>query len=281
MPERLPAPDGGDGIAERYRVPAVMAAIDILDALARQGTAGATLAELVRLTGRSKSTLHNLLATLEGEGFVGREQGERRFRLGARLVELGAAAARQTSAVGLVSSRLAALAAEHELSFALSQCTSKRQCQVIDGFFPPRGLHVGITIGDRYGPFDGAFGKCLLAGLPPREATRLINRARLPAHTERAITDPRAMLAELEMVRRQGWAASRQELNENNAVAAAVYGPDGVPALLVAALGFVSQLPQEAIPSVGAALRDLALAATHETGGRLPDHLDQPPLEAE
>jgi IclR family acetate operon transcriptional repressor len=260
-------------VTQRYRVPAVMAAIDVLDALARQGAAGATLAELVRATGRSKSTMHNLLGTLEAEGFVGREPGGRRFRLGARLVELGAAAARQTSAAGLVSSRLAILAGEHELSFALAQRTHERQCQVIEGVFPPHGIHVGITIGDRYGAFDGALGKCLLAALPPARLSRFVRRARLPAHTDRAITDPGAMLAEIEVVRRQGWAASRQELNENNAVAATVFGADGTPALLVAALGFASQLPERDIPAIGAALRDLARAATRETGGRAPDHL--------
>jgi DNA-binding IclR family transcriptional regulator len=258
-----------------------MAAIDVLDALAREGAPGATLAELVRLTGRSKSTLHNLLATLEGEAFVARDPGGRRFRLGPRLVELGASAARQTSAVAIVATRIAAMAAEHELSFAMAQSTGGRECQVIDGVYPPRGVHVGITIGDRYGPFDGALGKCLLAAMPPPEARRVIRRGRLPAHTPRAITDPDAMLREVEAVRRQGWAASRQELNENNAVAATVYGGNGGPALLVAALGFASQLDEGSIPAIGAALRDLAHAATHETGGRLPNHLRESPREDE
>jgi DNA-binding IclR family transcriptional regulator len=257
----------------------VVAAIDVLDALARQGSTGATLAELVRTTGRSKSTLHNLLATLETEGFVGREPGGRRFRLGARLVELGTAAARQTSAVGLLAPRLSALAAEHELSFALAQRTHERECQVIDGVLPPRGVHVGITIGDRYGPFDGALGKCLLAAMPPRTASRVLRRGKLPSHTGRAITDPAQMLAEIEVVRRQGWAASRQELNENNAVAATIYGADGSASLLVAALGFASQMDEAVIRTVGGALRDLARAATSQTGGRFPDHLVETRLE--
>jgi DNA-binding IclR family transcriptional regulator len=258
-----------------------MVAVEVLDALAREGANGATLAELARSTGRAKSTLHNMLMTLEAEGFVGREPGGRRFRLGGRLVELRAAAARQTSAVGLVSSRLAMLAAEHELSFALAQRMGETECQVIEGVFPPRGIHVGITIGDRYGPFDGAFGKCLLAALPPQRLSRVLRRARIPAHTDRAITDADEMLAEIEAVRRRGWAASRQELNENNAVAATVFGADGAPVLLVAALGFASQLDEGAIPVVGSALRELTRAATRESGGRVPEHVPDIPLEAE
>ena len=121
----------------------------------------------------------------------------------------------------------------------------------------------------------------LLAALPPQRLSRVLRRAQIPAHTDRAITDADEMLAEIEAVRRQGWAASRQELNENNAVAATVFGADGAPVLLVAALGFASQLDEGAIPVVGSALRELTRAATRESGGRVPEHVPDIPLEAE
>ena len=79
---------------EAYRVPAVVAAVRILDALAGLDAAGASLSQIARMTGRSKSTVFNLLATLEAEGLVAREPAGRHYVLGARLMPLGTAAGR-------------------------------------------------------------------------------------------------------------------------------------------------------------------------------------------
>ena len=66
------------------------------------------------------------------------------------------------------------------------------------------------------------------------------------------------MLEDVDGVSRRGWAASKGELNENNAVAAPVWGPSGEIELIVLALGFASTFSDERIPELGDLLRQVA-----------------------
>ncbi len=253
---------------EAYRVPAVVGAIRALDALAALDGAGASLSDVARAIGRSKSTVFNLLTTLQAEGLVTRDPATRRYHLGARLIPLGQAAAREARPLAAAMGRARELAGETGLSVAVAQTVAGgAEAQVVDSATPPSGLHVGITIGDRYGVFDGAIGKSLLAGLPGEECERLVHAAHPTAHTRRTLTDPGDLLADIARVRDRGWAASVGELNENNAVSACVSGPDGEPALVVVVLGFASQLPEDRVPEIGARLRALTESVTIETGG--------------
>lgn len=253
----------------RYRVPALLSAFRILRELLDRGE-GATQADLARSVKLSKSTTHNLLSTLESEGVVRRDPRTRAYRLGPTLISLGAGAAGQMPAATLAADALAPLAAEHGMSYGIAHHTPEGEAQVIERFYPPRDVHVGVTIGARFGPFQGALGKCLLAALDPAECERLVRSRELPAHTERSITDPDRMLAEVERVRRQGWAVSAQELNEVNAVAAPVHDPAGAPLLYLLALGLVDQLPDSRLGEVGRTLHELAARITAESGGFPP-----------
>lgn len=240
-----------------YLVPAVVAASKLLDALAAAGPQGASAAELARSAQISRSSAHNLLATLLHEGLAERDPATRNLRLGPRTVALGAAAAQGRSALGLAVERAGALAHELGLTIAVCQADGDRAV-LVEQRTPPAGVHVALTPGSRFGPFDGALGKCLLAGAEPAAARRTIAAGRLPAHTERTLTDPDALLAEVELARERGWATSLGEFRPNNAVAAAIPGADGRPALLLLALGLVDQLPLERVEEVGERLRAVA-----------------------
>jgi DNA-binding IclR family transcriptional regulator len=153
------------------------------------------------------------------------------------------------------------------VSVAVAQVVGGASAQVVESATPAHGLHVGITIGDRFGVFDGAIGKTLLAGMPEADCDRLVAGARPRAHTDRTLTEPAALLEDVARVRERGWAASVGELNENNAVSAAVHGPDGGPVLILVALGFASQLPEERVAPMGELLRRATDSVSIEIGG--------------
>lgn len=246
-------------------VPALNGGCRILAALAAGGSAGMTLSDLARELGISKSSVHGLLRTLQAWGYVQRESESRRFRLGGALVAMGQAAATQLRPAVLLGERLPMLAGEHQLTFGLAQVVDG-VAQVVDRASPNAGVHVGIGLGMSYGPFDGAIGKCLLAALDPADVAELVRGTEIPRHTERTIVDPDALLAEVARVRRLGWAASAGELKENQAVAAPLYGVDGELRLVVFALGFPAQLPDDAIPIVGTVLREAVGAVQEDLG---------------
>lgn len=238
----------------RYQVPAVVGAINVLSQLGRPGETGVTQAELAEATGMSKSSLHNLLATLETHEYVRRDSDTRRYRLGPALIPLGNAASRQVTLVRSTVDRIAPMAEQHHLSFAVAQRTGEDEVRIIERFYPLSDVHVGITVGSSYGPLDGALGKILLAAMDPERAERLIREQDLPAHTRATITTPQKLLEEIGQVRDRGWAASRGELNENNAVAAGIWNQSGELGLLLLVLGFARQLDDERVEEVGGLL---------------------------
>jgi len=231
----------------KYQVPAVVGAIKVLKVLGNLGETGATQTSLAQATGLSKSTLHNLLSTLEASDFVRRDPDSRMFRLGPALIPLGSAATRQVKLIRTAIDRIAPLASAHHLSFAVAQRTSEDECQIIERFYPAKDVHVGITVGSAYGPMDGALGKILLSAMNQARAANLIKGRKLPAHTSATITSPDTLVGEIDEVRSRGWAASQGELNENNAVAAGVWGVSGELELMLLALGFPTQLEADRI----------------------------------
>lgn len=252
-----------------YRVPAVVTAAAVLRELSERPD-GATQTELARAVGASKSTMHNLLATLEAERFVRRDPRTRAYQLGPELISLGSVAEQQLKAVQLAAEALAPLAASEGLSFAIAHHTPEGAAQVIERFYPPRDVHVGVTLGARFQRFEGALGKCLLASLPAAEAERAVRRRKIPAFTERSIVDPEELLAQVTRARERGWAVSAQELNEVNAVAATVFGPGGEPVLYLLALGLVDHLPDDDLDAMGEKLHQLAEEMTRRAGGSSP-----------
>ncbi|MDO8186245.1 IclR family transcriptional regulator [Conexibacter sp. JD483] len=253
---------------ERYRVPAVMAAASILEAIAR-APEGLTHTELVRELELSKSSAHNLLTTLESLGWVRRDPRGRAYRLGGGLVRLGAFAVRQVDALALAIERTHEVAGEHHLTVIAAQPLGRGDVETVQVAYPD-DTHVGISLGVRYSWFDGAVGKVLLSLEPSDEAESLVReRARqIPAHTDRTLTDPDALLADIEHVRSVGYGASIGEYRHNNAVAVPVHDADGTLAAVLIAIGFPDQLTRDAIPSIGHTLRDVSEAITAECGGR-------------
>ncbi len=255
----------GDG-PDKYQVPAVVGAIKVMHELARHGDQGATQANLVEATGMSKSTMHNLLSTLEAHDFVRRESDTRMYRLGPALIPLGTEASRQVKLVRSTIVRVAPLAVEHHLSFAVAQVTSPDECRIIERFYPMEDVHVGISVGSSYGPMDGALGKVMLANMDSTRADRMIKGRKLPAHTDATITSPDTLMSEVEQVRERGWATSRGELNQNNAVAVGVRGQGGELALLLLALGFPGDLNEDRMTEIGQLLVGVAAEIMTEAG---------------
>ena len=217
-------------VSADYQVPAIVSAVKILRELRLRGDDSASAG---RPRPRDRALEVERCTTCcrrsSAQRFVIRDGDSRRYRLGPALITLGAAASGQTRLIDIAGARLAPLAAERGLSFAIAQPIGLYEVVIVDRFYPPHGVHVGIRVGSDYGLYEGALGKCLLAALPQEEVERIVKKRSIPAHTDRTLTKPADLLAEVEEVRERGWAASEQELNENNAVAAGRAGSQRQP----------------------------------------------------
>lgn len=184
-----------------------------------------TLSEVAAATGVTRATARRFLLTLAELGYV-RSEG-RYFSLTARVLELGYAYLSSRSLPQVAEPHLEALVAEVHESSSLS---------VLDGTdiiyvarVPvSRIMTVAISVGTRFPAYATSMGRVLLAGLTEEQLDRLLADTPLTPLTNRTVSTPEALRAELARIRSQGWALVNQELEEGlRAVAAPVRDPDG------------------------------------------------------
>ena len=226
--------------------------VAILAALAEEGPL--SLAGLVDATGLSRPTAHRLAAALEAHRLVGRDAAGR-YRLGLRL--LGWAGAVRAD-LGLVEAARPVLEALRDETGESAQLFvrdgDRRLC--IAASERPAGLRDTVPVGAVL-PIDrGSGGKVLLAFGPDGAAGR-----------HRAV-DP----AELEAIRRRGWAASVAEREDGVcSVSAPVLDSGGRVHAALGVSGPINRLgrqPQKLLATpVLAAARELERRAGLVTGG--------------
>jgi IclR family acetate operon transcriptional repressor len=85
------------------------------------------------------------------------------------------------------------------------------------------------------------------------------------------VTDPDVFLQQLVSVRQHGFSRSLRQLDVSQAaVAATVFNAKSQPLLSICVLAFSSELDENNVERVGAAVRDTADAITERLGGVLP-----------
>ncbi len=237
-------------------VGSVARALALLDALAE---GPAVVNALARRLGVNPSSASRLLATLEQGGLVEREPGGP-YRLGLHILTLA----------DRVLSRLDVREpARAQLRVLVEQTGETATLSVPDGdqavtvdFVPGGGTVVSMARLGR--PSIGhatAAGKIVLAFAP-------VEPGSLDVYTERTITDPAQLAAELAAVRAQGWAEAEEEREPDlNALAAPVVGRGGVLVAVLGLQGPAARFTAERRRAVLPALLAAATTVSRSLGG--------------
>jgi IclR family acetate operon transcriptional repressor len=250
-----PGDDGrGGGVQSLNR------AFSLLEHMAAAG-GDVALSELATRSGLPMPTIHRIMRTLVGSGYV-RQLPSRRYALGPRLIGLGDAA-----------SRMLGEWARPHLSELVDQVGETANMAVLDGDavvyvaqVPSRhSMRMFTEVGRRVPVHCTGVGKALLAQLPPARVQAVLDRAGMPAQTPHTITDPERLARELDRIRHQGFAVddAEQELGVR-CVAVAVPGGPSMTALSVS--GPESRVTWAAVERIAPLLRQAAQA--------LAGHLD-------
>lgn len=205
---------------------AVERALDLLDLVVEQQRPLGT-AELSRLTGIPKSTVHRLLVTLSARGYLARTPAEEKFVAGPRLqggTPVLADTALQTLARPVMEGlrdTCGETVGLHLLSGDERVCISSAE--------GTRSLHTSGKVGGRAPLYSGASARVIMAHLPPQRQREIIERTGLAPLTRHTITDSAQLLCELERIRQVGYAVSSGEWGEGiTSVAAPLFGSHGV-----------------------------------------------------
>lgn len=242
------------------RVPAVDRAFTILQVVRSRGPQ--SLSELVRETGFNKSSVHYLLQTLVAhDALEPDDEAGRRYRLGQGLVELGAAAAERLTDVTVAKRHLAGLLEQMNATFVLYRRVTPSEIVLIDKLERLSRVRITLPLGTRVPIQGGSFGRAFLAYDDPGTVDRLLEDG-LQVFTPKSVVDRATFLAELDDVRRRGWAVDHEGFALGvSTVAAPIHGADGIR-LVAAAVTFTSVLTDEVTEQYGSLLRGTCDAIT-------------------
>jgi IclR family acetate operon transcriptional repressor len=251
-------------------VQSVDRALSIIETLAEDDE-GYRLSDLAVRTGLSTSTVHRLLATLEGRRFVQFDRAESKWHVGARSFTVGATFARRRNFTAQAVPYLRKL---RDLTRETANLA------VVDDEFivvltrmESREIMRSLTkVGGRVAMVASGVGKAVLATYSDEDVSAIIRHHGMPRLTEKSIVRPGELFKELAKVRRQGFAIDDEEASMGlRCVASVVYNDCGEPLAAISVSGLTSRLTDDRLPTLGEAVREVAAELTAALGGVMPE----------
>ncbi|WP_222184751.1 IclR family transcriptional regulator [Geminicoccus harenae] len=158
----------------KYSVPAVEKALDVLEYLAELAVP-ATQAQLARALGRQPGEIFRLLTCLELRGYLRRDPASGAYALTLKLFELSRTHSPYQRLVEAARPWMRRLAETVRETCHLS-VLHQDQVLVLAQEESPRPLRLSVEVGSRHSPLRTASGRIMLAHLPERERTALLDR---------------------------------------------------------------------------------------------------------
>lgn len=251
--------------AEKGGVQSVERIFHLIEVLAAH-PAGAGLQQLAGEAGLAKSTAHRLLASLVALGYAMQDGESGKYRLTLKMFEISSGIVNSMDIMGVSKVHLERLAQRTAEAVHLVI----RDAQDIVYIYKTESgpMRMSSRVGLRSPLYCTGVGKAILATLPDREVEEVWRHSRPQKLTGRTITELPLLKAQLEEVRRQGYAIDDEE-NELGirCVALAIPGPGGRADSAFSISGLAPYMDAERIRRIAALaletrtdiLRDLGL----------------------
>jgi DNA-binding IclR family transcriptional regulator len=241
--------------------------LDVLELLAASG-APMSFTEICERTGIPKATIHRLLTTLQGRGYVAQESRTGEYTAGIRCFELGSMWAQSLDVRACAAPVLKRLNDDSRVTVLLG-VYEYGDVVYIDRIESPQQVIAKSYVGRRCPAPSVATGRVLLAFSDLAEIDRVLGEP-LPRFTDRSIVDPGELRELLAATRANGYAVNRCSYRaEVSGIGAPIRDHTGA---VVASVGVC--LPDHRLgPERFDTLRDLVVEAgkdiTSAIGGRV------------
>lgn len=249
-----------------YSVPPVVRAVKVLRHISA-GRSVANQSQAAREIGINRTTLLRLLHTLEAEGLIERVPNSDEYALGPGMIELAAQKLHSLDLAKTARPVLTQLAEKLGLSAHLG-ILEKREVVYIVRAAPDAHLVSNIRIGTHLPAHASSLGRTILAYMPRVDVEELFRGFELFQVTDKTPTTLKQLHAQLDEIRRAGYADSRSAYEAGiDAVSAAVFDHSGAVVGAINASG-----PENAFGSSKARRAEIAravLEAADEISHRL------------
>lgn len=185
--------------------------LDVLEALAQAG-GPVTLADLTQRTALPKATVHRLLRILQLRGYAWQDE-QQRYLASYRILTLADRMQHSAAYVRIARPVMATLQQQIPETIHLSVLEGQSAIYV-EKLEALRPYRMASAVGWPFDLHSNAMGKAILAFLPAEEAGDWLRRLTLRRYTSTTLTDQGALRADLERVRRRGFALDDEEDEE-------------------------------------------------------------------
>jgi IclR family transcriptional regulator, KDG regulon repressor len=239
-------------------VKAVKRALDVLSCFTLE-VPELSLLEICAQTGLPKATVHRILATLAHADFVIQDPATSIYRLGHKLMVMGAIARSQINYLDKAETIFQELVPIIDETVAVASLDGDHHvCTLV--VEPERSVRVTTTVGVRRPCYFGAAGLVLMAYQPNSILDEILPSDKLEAFTVWSVTDPADYRRRLCSVREHGYAIEKGEaFPDVTALAAPIFDHRG---RVVAAAAIVA--PTHRVPDdrIGVLLKKLMEATS-------------------
>jgi IclR family acetate operon transcriptional repressor len=255
--------DGGDQVQSLVR------ALALLNRIAEAPEDGATLTDLAHQVGLPTSTAHRLLTTLEQERYVRFNQEGRLWSIGVQAFVTGCTFTKTRSLVGLARPHMRHLMEEtaETVNLAIEDegeavYLSQVECRQMMRVFARPGTRVPLHC--------SAVGKAILSAVPDKRLSKILHQHGMPRLTVKTITTPSALRADLERVRKIGYAVDDEEHAVGlRCIAAPLFDETGDVVGAVSASGPMARIEEERVSSLGKLVLEAAGLISADMGATL------------
>ena len=223
------------------------------------------IGELSRLMGLPKATVHGLVRTLLENDLLLQDPETRRYRLGYKILELGAIMGNTLEINRKAAEPLYTLARRTRLEARLAIWDGNSALLTMGAALRSQAFFT--QIGPRMPAYCSASGRVFLAYLAGEALEDYLGRTKLARYTPATITDPDQLQRELERTRAKGYATNREELRRGVvAFAAPVFDGKGSVVAAISVSVTPDPLPKKREKQVIDELLKCAMIISRELG---------------
>ena len=241
----------------------------VLQTLARESYL--SLTDLSLMIGIPTSTVHRILSTLEKHGFTELSEETNEWSIGIETFRVGNAYLDRTS---LIENSRKTMRSLMELTgetanLAIADAGDVIFISQVESHNPIRAFFRPGTRGFLHA---SGIGKALLANIPRREVEKILQQKGCPEFTEKTLTSPSDLFADLQTIKKRGWAFDDEERYLGmRCIAACIYNSYGEAIAGVSVSGPTVRFPDYSISVIGPQVKQAADEITIATGGKIPE----------
>ncbi len=197
---------------KKYEVKSLARALDIIETIGTAGLDGVGISEIARVVGTTKSNAYGIVQTLCDRGYVSNSGSgpTRRYRLGPSFLRLASVASSQRPLAIVARGVLTRLTAETGMTSRFAVFDDGHAVALVREN-APNGIEVAPYLGRRELAHSSGMGKAMLASFSDDKIIQSMSVLGLERRTARTITGIEALIAEIHLTRKMGFAVDDEE----------------------------------------------------------------------